>query len=217
MNSSAVPTERLKISAVILAGGRARRMGGADKGLVLLNDRPLIAWVLKRIAPQVDELFISANRNLDQYRLFGYPVLPDASPDLQGPLAGLLRAMTEAAHPLVLSVPCDTPFLPDDLVGRLTGALEESGADIAIPVCGGQVHRAVCLCRCSLLPGLENFLAQGGRRVGEWQSMLKSVEVPFDDERSFLNLNTADELAASGSEQALFTIASSPVCGRGLR
>jgi len=193
-----VPTEQSKISAVILAGGRARRMGGADKGLLLLNGRPLIAWVLERIAPQVDELFISANRNLDQYHLFGHPVLPDTAPDFQGPLAGLLRAMTEAAHPLILSVPCDTPFLPDDLVERLTVALEESGADIAIPVCGGQVHRAVCLCRHSLLPGLETFLAQNGRRVGEWQSMLRRVEVPFDDELSFLNLNTPDELAAGG-------------------
>jgi molybdopterin-guanine dinucleotide biosynthesis protein A len=109
-------------------------MDGADKGLALLNGRPLVAWVLERIAPQVDELFISANRNLDQYRLFEHPVLPDTSPDFQGPLAGLLRAMAEAVHPLILSVPCDTPFLPDDLVGRLTEALEESSADIAITV-----------------------------------------------------------------------------------
>lgn len=174
-------------------------MGGIDKGLALLNGRPLAAWVLERIAPQVDELLISANRNLDQYRLFGHPVLPDTSPDFQGPLAGLLRAMAEAAHPLILSVPCDTPFLPDNLVGRLTVALEESGADIAIPVCGGQVHRAVCLCRRNLLPGLENFIAQGGRRVGEWQSLLRRVEVPFDDEQAFLNLNTADELTRLGT------------------
>lgn len=174
-------------------------MGGADKGLALLNGRPLAAWVQDRITPQVDELFVSANRNLDQYRRFGHPVLPDASPDFLGPLAGLLSAMTAAAHPLILCVPCDTPFLPDDLAGRLVMALEEAGADIAVPVCGGQVHRAVCLCRRSLLPGLESFLAQGGRRVGEWQSMLRCIEVPFDDERSFLNLNTADELATGNA------------------
>jgi molybdopterin-guanine dinucleotide biosynthesis protein A len=174
-------------------------MDGADKGLALLNGRPLVAWVLERIAPQVDELFISANRNLDQYRLFEHPVLPDTSPDFQGPLAGLLRAMAEAVHPLILSVPCDTPFLPDDLVGRLTEALEESSADIAIPVCGGQVHRAICLCRRSLLPGLENFLFQGGRRVGEWQSMLNRIEVPFDDEQNFININTTDELSRLGN------------------
>jgi molybdopterin-guanine dinucleotide biosynthesis protein A len=178
-------------------------MGGADKGLALLYGRPLIAWVLERIAPQVDELFISANRNLDQYRRFGHPVLPDASPDFQGPLAGLLRAMTEAAHPLMLSVPCDTPFLPDDLVERLTAAIEESGADAAVPVCGDRVHRAVCLCRRSLLPSLENFLSQGGRRVGEWQSMLRLVEVPFNEEQAFLNLNTPDELAVGNALAAV--------------
>ncbi len=178
-------TGQPKISAVILAGGQARRMGGADKGLALLGGRPLIAWVLECIAPQVDELFISANRNLDQYRHFGRPVLTDASPDFQGPLAGLCRAMTEATHPLILCVPCDTPFLPDDLAGRLASALEESGADIALPVCGGQVHRAACLCRRSLLPGLEIFIDQGGRRVGEWQAGLRRIEVPFEDEPHF--------------------------------
>ena len=189
-----------RISAVILAGGRAQRMGGADKGLALLGDRPLVAWVLERIAPQVGELFISANRNLDRYRQFGYPVLPDASPDFQGPLAGLRRAMSEAAYPLILSAPCDTPFLPFDLVGRLAGALEETGADIAIPLVDGQVQRAVCLCRRTLLPGLETFITQGGRRVGEWQSKLRRIEVPFADARAFLNLNTPEELAASAKD-----------------
>ncbi|MDD5240260.1 MAG: molybdenum cofactor guanylyltransferase [Sulfuricella sp.] len=185
-----------KISAVILAGGQARRMGGADKGLTLLGGRPLIAWVLESIAPQVDELFISANRNLDQYRQFGQLVLTDISPDFQGPLAGLRRAMAEATHPLILCVPCDTPFLPVDLVERLAGALEKSGAEIAFPVCGGQIHRAACLCRRSLLPSLANFIDQGGRRVGEWQSGLRRIEVPFEDEHAFLNFNTPDELAA---------------------
>lgn len=189
-------TGQPKISAVILAGGKAKRMGGADKGLVLLDGRPLIAWVLECIAPQADELFISANRNLDQYRQFGHPVLTDNSPDFQGPLAGLLRAMTEATHPLVLCAPCDTPFLPPDLAKRLADALEESGADIAIPVCSEQTHRTTCLCRRSLLPGLAHFINLGGRRVGEWQSGLNQIKVPFEDERAFLNLNTAEELAA---------------------
>ncbi|MDD5330111.1 MAG: molybdenum cofactor guanylyltransferase [Sulfuricella sp.] len=184
-----------KISAVILAGGQARRMGGADKGLALLGGRPLIAWVLDCIAPQVGELFISANRNLDTYRRFGYPVLPDTTPDFHGPLAGLRRAMTEATHPLILSAPCDTPFLPCNLVGRLAAALDETGADIALPVAQGQVHRAVCLCRQELLPNLEQFLDRGGRRVGEWQSAHRVAEVPFDDAREFLNLNTEQELA----------------------
>lgn len=197
MDESAVPSERSKISAVILAGGQARRMGGSDKGLALLGGRPLIAWVLERIAPQVDEMLISANRNLDQYRQFGHPVLADDSPDFQGPLAGLRRAMAEAAHPLILCAPCDTPFLPRDLVERLIGALDKAGAEIAVPMVGSQAHRAIFLCRKSLLPGLGDFLDRGGRRVGEWQSQLKRVEVPFRDEHAFLNLNTPQELAAA--------------------
>lgn len=197
-----MPSERPKISAVILAGGQARRMGGEDKGLIALNGRPLTAWVLDRIAPQVDELLISANRNLEQYRHFGYPVLADFSPDFLGPLAGLRRAMAQATHPLILCAPCDTPFLPRDLVEHLLRAMQENHADLAIPIVGGQRHRAVFLCRKALLPHLENFLDQGGRRVGEWQGQLNHCQVEFDDERAFLNLNTPEELAASAKSLA---------------
>ncbi|MDO9188930.1 MAG: molybdenum cofactor guanylyltransferase, partial [Sulfurimicrobium sp.] len=102
----------LGVTAIVLAGGRGQRMGEADKGLVLLHGKPLVSWVLERIAPQVDEVLISANRNLERYRELGYAVLPDEMPDFPGPLAGLHRAMAEASHPLWLSVPCDTPFLP---------------------------------------------------------------------------------------------------------
>ena len=172
-------------------------MGGADKGLVALEGRPLTAWVLDRIAPQVDELFISANRNLDQYRHFGYPVLADAAPDFLGPLAGLRRIMAAARYPLILCAPCDTPFLPHDLVERLLVSLQENQADLALPVAHGQQHRAVFLCRRSLLEGLESFLARGGRRVGEWQAGLNHCVVEFEDERAFVNLNTPEELAAS--------------------
>lgn len=200
MNKSVVPNERIKISAVILAGGRAQRMGGADKGLAHLGGRPLIIWVLEAIVSQVDELFISANRNLSLYRQFGPPVLPDNSPDFLGPLAGLHRIMAEASHPLILCVPCDTPFLPGDLVERLLGALEENAAEVAVPVVGSQVHRAIFLCRKSLLPNLESFLDRGGRRVGEWQSRLNCCEVAFDAAEAFLNLNTPEELAASASK-----------------
>lgn len=192
--------ESPRISAVILSGGRAQRMGGVDKGLTPLGGRPLIVWVLERIAPQVDELFISANRNLESYRPLGYPVLADVPPDFQGPLAGLRRCMTEATNPLILCAPCDTPFLPPDLAGRLLGAIEASGADIALPVVSGQTQHAIFLCRRTVLPGLENFINHGGRRVGEWQSKLRCIELPFGDEHAFLNLNTAEELAAGERE-----------------
>lgn len=186
--------DQQKISAVILAGGRGQRMGGEDKGLVQLDGRPLVAWMIDRIGPQVDELLISANRHLDQYGRFGYPVLADTADDFRGPLAGLSRGMATAAHSLVLSAPCDTPFLPPSLVKRLVSALISSNSDLALPVTGGQTHRAVCLYRKKLLPSLDDFLAKGGRRVGEWQSLQQGIEVPFEDADEFVNLNTAGEL-----------------------
>jgi molybdopterin-guanine dinucleotide biosynthesis protein A len=170
-------------------------MGGADKGLLPLHGRPLIAWVLEAVAPQADEVLISANRNLDAYREYGYPVLPDDSAESLGPLAGLARALASAVHPLVLCVPCDTPFLPADLALRLHDALDERQAHIAIAATDEHVHRTVCLCRRDLLPGLKQFLASGGRRVGAWQEGLKSVEVHFGDAENFRNVNTPQALS----------------------
>jgi len=187
-----------RISAIILAGGRGQRMDDADKGLMPLGGKPLVAWVLAQIAPQVDEVLISANRNLDEYRRFGYPVLADHAPaEFSGPLAGILRALETARNPLVLSVPCDTPFLPTNLVSRLQTALMEQGADIAIPVTTDQPQRAACLCRRELAGHLKRFLEQGGRRVGEWQSQLKLALVPFADSQAFANINTPEQLSAA--------------------
>jgi molybdopterin-guanine dinucleotide biosynthesis protein A len=200
MSGTLRPPSR-RIAAVILAGGRARRMEGADKGLAPLRGRPLIAWVLERVAPQVDEVFISANRNLEAYRRFGRPVLKDDTPDFQGPLAGIHRAMRETAAPLILSVPCDTPFLPTDLVARLAQALDLSGAEIAIPRTEDQPQRAVSLCRRELAKDLGKFLEQGRRRVGEWQQSRKTVVVPFEDGGAFRNINTPEELAAAERAQ----------------
>ena len=176
-------------------------MNGADKGLQPLHGKPLIAWVLERIAPQADEIIISANRNRDAYAAFGHPVLPDElpedSPDFNGPLAGLRQGLVAARYPLVLCVPCDTPFLPDNLVERLLVALEENQAQIAIAATQEHSHRAVCLCRRDLADHLAEFLAQGGRKVGDWQASLKSVEVFFQEAENFRNFNTLEELASS--------------------
>jgi molybdopterin-guanine dinucleotide biosynthesis protein A len=192
-----MPRPPEKISALILAGGQAKRMRGADKGLVPLHDKPLIAWVLESIAPQVDEILISANRNIDAYGTFGHPVLQDGSPDFNGPLAGLLRGLETAKHPLVLCVPCDTPFLPVDLAVRLLAALEESQAQVAVAATHDHVHRTVCLCRRDLSHHLAAFLEKGGRKVGDWQGNLKSVEVLFAEWDKFQNFNTSQELATA--------------------
>lgn len=184
------------ITGVILAGGLGRRMGGVDKGLQLLNERPMVQWALERFAPQVDELLINANQNSEQYGAFGYPVVPDQIPDFAGPLAGLHAALARATHPLVATVPCDSPFLPADLVSRLRAALDADGADLAVARTFDQPHPVFCLCRRELLPHLTAFLESGGRKVDRWYATLKVVEVAFDDEAdAFSNINTRDELA----------------------
>ena len=184
------------ITGVILAGGQGRRMGGVDKGLQALNGRPLVQWVLDRLAPQVHTVLINANQNLARYGEFGCPVLPDRIPDFVGPLAGLHAALSQASSSLVLTVPCDSPFLPSDLVQRLTETLTAESAQLAVARTGAQVHRVFCLARRELLPSLEVFLASGGRKLALWHASLKVVEVAFDDEAdAFSNINTAEDLA----------------------
>jgi len=194
-----------KISGIILAGGQGRRMGGTDKGLQLLRDKPLVAWVLERLAPQVDELLISANRNLEAYARFGYRVIPDETGSIEksvekfaGPLAGLQQGLKEAAHPLVITVPCDSPFLPVDLAQRLYTALNQQNAQLfqlAVAKTFDQPHPVFCLCRRDVLPHLDAFLKTGGRKFDTWYSTLKVTEVNFDDEaEAFGNINTLEEL-----------------------
>lgn len=184
-----------KITGVVLAGGQGRRMGGVDKGLVPLRGRPMVQWVLERLRPQVDEVIINANQNAERYAAFGDPVFPDDIAGYAGPLAGLHAALARASHPLVATAPCDSPFLPADLVGRLHAALVETGAELAVARTFDQPHPVFCLCRRDVLPHLDAFLAGGGRKIDWWYATLKVVEVRFDDEEdAFRNINTRDEL-----------------------
>src|SRR5471032_1085899 len=122
----------LSITGVILAGGQGRRMGSVDKGLRELRGKAMVAWVIERFAPQVDEVLINANQNIETYARFGYRVIPDEIGGFAGPLAGLQRGLAEAHYPLVATAPCDTPFLPLDLVARLRAALESANAQLAV-------------------------------------------------------------------------------------
>jgi molybdenum cofactor guanylyltransferase len=186
---------REKITGVILAGGQGRRMGSVDKGLVELRGRPMAAWVIERLGPQVDELIINANQNTERYGAFGYPVFPDDIAGFAGPLAGLHAALSRAQHPLIATAPCDSPFLPADLIERLHAALAKTGAELAVARTFDQPHPVFCLCRREVLPHLDAFLASGGRKVDFWYATLKIVEVGFDDEEeAFRNINTRDEL-----------------------
>lgn len=189
-----------KITGILLAGGQGRRMGGVDKGLQLLRGKPMAQHVIERFAPQVDELLINANQNIEQYQSLGYRVIPDAIGGFAGPLAGLHRGLSEAAHPLVVTAPCDSPFLPLALVAQLKAALDAQQADLAVAKTGDQPHPVFCLCRKSVLGSLTAFLESGGRKIDLWYSQLKVVEVQFADEAAFRNINTREELAESGRD-----------------
>jgi molybdopterin-guanine dinucleotide biosynthesis protein A len=187
---------REQITGVVLAGGLGRRMGGVDKGLQELRGRPLAAWVIERLAPQVGMLLVNANQNADMYATFGHPVVADAIPDFAGPLAGLHAALSAAGTPYVATAPCDSPFLPVDLVSRLFAALAAADAEIAVARTGDQPHPVFCLCRRDVLPHLTAYLAAGERKFERWYATLASVEVAFDDQpEAFENINTREELA----------------------
>ena len=189
-------SERAGITGVVLAGGMGRRMGGVDKGLQTLRGRPMAAWVVERLQPQVGTLIINANQNLDRYAEFGCPVVPDQIPDFAGPLAGLHAALSAARTPLVVTAPCDSPFLPEDLVFRLFSALTAAGAELAVARTFDQPHPVFCLCRREVLPHLTDFLESGGRKIDRWYATLKIVEVAFDEVAdAFENINTRDELS----------------------
>lgn len=189
---------RHEITGVVLAGGQGRRMGGVDKGLVELDGRPMIAHVLSRFAPQVADVLINANQNLDRYAAFGVPVVPDDVGGFAGPLAGLHAGLTRAARDYVATAPCDSPFLPADLVARLYAALAAQRAQLAVAKTLDQPHPVFCLVRRDVLPHLAAFLNSGGRKIDAWYATLAVAEVQFDDEAdAFRNINTAAELAAA--------------------
>lgn len=186
----------IDVTGLVLAGGQGSRMGGIDKGLVAFRGRPLVAHVIERLAPQVGEILVNANRNPEAYAAFGHRVVSDEIAGFAGPLAGFERGLAHARGRLVATVPCDSPFLPADLVARLRAALEPAGADLAVAKTGVQPHPVFCLMRRGVHASLAQFLATGQRKIDKWYAALAVVEVPFDDEaEAFANINTRDELA----------------------
>lgn len=188
------------VSGLILAGGKGRRVGGADKGLLDYRGKPLVAHVIERLAPQVGRLLISANRNLDAYRSFGHPVLTDLTDERLGPLAGIQAGLAASETPWLVVCPCDCPKLPDDLVARLLTAAEARGAALAVAVTSQGIQPAFQLCRRELLPELKICLAAGERRVGAWCRAQNAVEVSFPTPSAFDNLNTPEDLAGTVRE-----------------
>lgn len=187
------------ITGLVLAGGRGSRMGGVDKGLQDHGGVPLALHALQRLGPQVGTSMINANRNLGVYEAFGVPVCADAVADYAGPLAGFLAGLAHCRTPYLVTVPCDSPLFPDDLVARLGAALVAADAEIAMAatVEDGvlQVQPVFCLMRVGVADNLRRFTQGGQRKIDRWTAQHRCIEVPFDDAHAFANANTLDELA----------------------
>ncbi|OOG54311.1 molybdenum cofactor guanylyltransferase MobA [Polaromonas sp. C04] len=193
------------ITGLVLAGGRGSRMGGVDKGLQNFNGMPLALHTLMRLQMQTGHMMINANRNLAAYESFGAPVWPDGLADYPGPLAGFLTGLERCETPYLVTVPCDTPLFPLDLVARLAESLEREDAEIAMaagrdgaPPAAVRTQPVFCLLRVTLLESLVRFTHGGGRKIDAWTAQHKTVVVPFDrpddDARAFFNANTLAEL-----------------------
>jgi molybdopterin-guanine dinucleotide biosynthesis protein A len=186
----------LYTTALLLAGGRATRMGGVDKGLVPLLGRPMAAQVLDAVRPQVDAVLLNANRNRDDYAALGAPVVADEFADFQGPLAGMAAGLAAAESGLLFTCPCDSPFVPADMVSRMRDALLAANADVAIARDADYLQPVFSLLRTDLLPSLRDFLRGGERKIVRWFFQHRVVEVDFADcPDAFININSEAERA----------------------
>jgi molybdopterin-guanine dinucleotide biosynthesis protein A len=169
-----------------------------DKGLQMHRGQALVAHALQRLRPQVGRVMINANRHEDAYARFGAPLVPDTLPDHPGPLAGFLAGLARCETPWMVTVPCDTPAFPLDLVERMGAAVKAHDADLAIAVtrdaAGDQIQPVFCLLKASLMPAIQAFTSAGQSKIGLWVSQQRGVQVLFEDASAFFNINTSDEL-----------------------
>jgi molybdopterin-guanine dinucleotide biosynthesis protein A len=187
-------TARDQVTGVILAGGRATRMGGVDKGLVEINGGPMITWVIDALRPQVSDVLINANRNHDLYRALGCDVIDDGDSEFRGPLAGMASGMRAARTPYVAIVPCDSPLIHADLVDRLYRAAVSSGSPIAAAHDGERLQPVFALLACHLLDDLAGYLDDGERKIDRWYARHGYASVDFSDvAESFANINAPDD------------------------
>ncbi len=188
---------RDEVTGVVLAGGRATRMGGVDKGLVPVNGRPMITWVIDVLRPQVADVLVNANRNLDEYRALGYPVVDDGDDEFRGPLAGIASGLRVATSRYVAFAPCDSPLVCNDLVARLGAALTQEKVRIAVAHDGERLQPVFALLERSLLDDLMRYLDNGGRKIDRWYDELGYAQADFSDvAESFANINAPDEKRA---------------------
>ncbi|MEB8434178.1 molybdenum cofactor guanylyltransferase MobA [Cocleimonas sp. KMM 6892] len=189
-----------QITAVILAGGKGSRLGGQDKGLVDYQNKPLIEHVLEKIEPQVGQIIINANRNQDEYAKFKHPVISDELSDFQGPLAGFLTGMKTCNTDYILTLPCDGPDLPDDLVSRLISEVQNN--NIVVAHDGKRLQPVHALIPTSLIESLEGFLANGDRKIDLWYAQHPMATADFSDKPEvFFNVNTEEQRQQQHQQQ----------------
>ena len=182
------------ITAVILAGGQGRRMGGRDKGLIEFNGTALVAILIDQLAPQISNILINANRNRDRYRAFGYPVVSDQLDNYQGPLAGFACAMNAVDTDYILTLPCDGPSLAADYVTRFVTSQQRTGATICVADDGERLQPVHALIKVDLLDSLNAFLNSGERKIDRWYAMHDFVKIDFSDcALMFDNINTPSD------------------------
>ncbi len=187
-------SEQNKVTGVVLAGGLARRMAQQDKGLLSFNQQPLVSYALAAMKPIANEIFISANRNRDQYAQLGYPVIDDGNAAFDGPLAGILAAMQAAHHSILLVMPCDSPLLETRHSQRLLNALNET-TDIAVAFDGERLHPVFAALKIHLKTDLQNYLHRGERKLQSWFEKHALVKVDFSSTPEiFANINTPEQL-----------------------
>ena len=185
-----------KVAGVILAGGLARRMNNQDKGLAHYKGRPLVSYAIAALTAVTDQIIINANRNREHYQEFGLPVVADQSDNFDGPLAGVLTAMIYTDADVLVVVPCDSPLIKAEHLQKLLAARAENAADVAVAFDGVRLHPVFLAIKTSLKTGLENYLASGQRKVGDWLEQQKTVKADFSNEPDiFININTLTELS----------------------
>ena len=188
--------EKNNITAVVLAGGRGRRLGGQDKGLVDLDGKPLIEHILELVMPQVSAVIINANRNQQVYADLGHPVISDNMADYQGPLAGFAVALAACNTDYIMTLPCDGPYVPVDLVSRLSAAMKDNDAELAVAYDGQRMQPVYALIPRSLLGSLQDFLDAGDRKIDLWYARHNTALADFSDViDTFFNINTEDDLS----------------------
>ena len=183
------------VTGVILAGGEARRMGGRDKGLIEISGRPMIEFIIDAFKPQVDTLLINANRNEERYAGYGHAVIADELTGFNGPLAGMASCLRVVSTEYMATLPCDSPFVPADLVDRLYRQLVVDDAEISVAHNGERLQPVFSLMKSSLIDSLQSYLASGERKIDRWYARHRMTETDFSDRpETFININTPEEI-----------------------